>query len=90
MALVFAGSQAWQLAADVRNAGRRAVTLLPPGADPGSLRWPLVHRWIGDCGDLDSAHVVQLARVLVGSGAMRVHLVAKSVEGGHVNVRVAN
>jgi hypothetical protein len=90
MALVFAGSHAWQLAADVRDAGRRALTLLPPGAEPESLRWPPVHRWIGDCGDLDSTRVVQLARVLVGAGAMRVHLMAKGVDGGHVNVRAVD
>ena len=84
----FAGSQAWQLAEPARIAGQRAVTLLPPGAEPEAIRWPPVRCWIGDCGDLDAGRVVRLAQVLVGAGALRLHLLAKNVDGGLVNVRV--
>jgi hypothetical protein len=89
-AMVFAGSQAWQLAEHARTAGQRAVTLLPPGAEPEAMRWPPVLCWIGDCGDLDAGRVVRLAQVLVGAGALRLHLLAKNIEGGLVNVKVTS
>lgn len=88
-ALLFAGSAAWQLAEPARTNGRRAVTLLPPGADPEAMRWPPVRCWIGDCGDLDAGRVVRLAQVLAGAGALQVHLISKRVEGGGVNLKVA-
>lgn len=87
-ALVFAGTEAWALAEAARTNARRAVTLLPPGADPSSMRWPSVQSWVGDCGDLDSGNVVRLAQVLAGSGAMRVTLLSKNIEGGIVNLSV--
>lgn len=81
-ALIFAGSDAWAAAAPTRNSGRRACTLLPPGADPKSIEWPKVQNWLGDAGDLPAGDVIALARALIEGGATRVTLVAASIPEG--------
>lgn len=72
-ALIFAGPGAWQAAAPARNAGRRAVTVLPPDESPAAIRWPPVANWIGDA-DLEGAEAVALARELIAAGAQLVIL----------------
>lgn len=78
-ALIFAGSGAWSRAEATRDAGRRACTVLPPGTDPTSVRWPSIASWIGDTGDLPTADVIALARCLIDCGADRVHLIGEHI-----------
>lgn len=78
-ALIFAGSGAWSRAEATRDAGRRACTVLPPGADPAAVRWPSIACWIGDTGDLPTADVIALARCLIDCGADRVHLIGEHI-----------
>lgn len=81
-ALIFAGRTAWERAEPIRNAGRRAVTVCPPGTDPKSIEWPKVQHWLGDAGDLPAGDVIALARALIEAGATRVTLVAASIPEG--------
>lgn len=78
-ALLFAGSNAWRWADLHRVRGGRAVTVLPPGARPSAIRWPVVADWVGDAGDLPAIEVLDLVRALIESGARRVQLVASSL-----------
>jgi hypothetical protein len=78
-ALVFAGTGAWELARPIREAGRRAVTVLPHGESPSAIAWPRVRFWLGRCDDLEPGLVVGLARALIGAGAERVTLLGQNV-----------
>lgn len=78
-ALIFAGSNAWNRASEARKAGRRAVTVCPPGMDPAAIQWPAVRFWIGDTGDLPTADAIALARCLIDCGADRVHLIGEHI-----------
>lgn len=78
-AVIFAGSRAWDAAAPIRAAGRRACTLLPPGTDPAAVIWPRVSDWIGDAGDLPTEQALELARCLIDSGAARVQLIGQYI-----------
>ena len=87
--LIFAGSNAWEMAKPGRDNAKRAITVLPPGADPREMRWPPVATWMGDTGDLDAQTVVTLGRVLIGAGALYVSLRSKTVAGRGLTMRVA-
>lgn len=78
-ALLFAGSHAWRWADRHRIRGGRAVTVLPPGASPNAIRWPVIADWVGQAGDLTAIEVIDLVRALIESGARRVQLVASSL-----------
>jgi len=80
IALIFAGSGAWDAAKPARESGKRAVTALPPGDDPARIIWPRVQNWIGDCGDLDTPTSIELARCLIDSGADLVRLVGQNIK----------
>lgn len=78
-ALIFAGSGAWNRASEARKAGRRAVTVCPPGMDPAAIQWPAVRFWIGDTGDLPTADAIALARCLIDHGAELVQVVGERI-----------
>lgn len=78
-AFVHAGTGAWERANDSRSNCIRACTLLPPGTDPASIRWPSVRFWIGDTGDLPTADAIELARVLIDAGAELVQMVGRNL-----------
>lgn len=76
-AILHAGTGAWDRARPTHDAGRRAVTVLPASADPALIRWPSIRCWLGDCGDLPTAEVLELARCLIDAGAEAVHMVGE-------------
>jgi hypothetical protein len=78
-ALIFAGSDAWAAAKPTRDAGRRAVTLCPPEAHPSAIKWPSVAYWLGDVGDIDLNSAIDLGRLLIDHGAIRVTLVGEMI-----------
>ena len=79
-ALIFAGAHAWDASKPTRESGRRAVTLLPPGADPACVTWPRVQTWFGDAGDLDAPTAIELARCLIDAGADLVRMIGSNVK----------
>jgi hypothetical protein len=83
-AILCAGSQAWETAAPIREAGRRAVTVLPPGTDPAALTWPSVPRWIVASGDLEAGAALELGRLLIDAGAELIVISGERISGGMV------
>jgi hypothetical protein len=78
-ALIFAGSDAWNAAKPTRDAGRRAVTLCPPDTHPSAIQWPSVAYWLGDVGDMDLNSAIDLGRLLIDHGAIRVTFVGREI-----------
>jgi hypothetical protein len=68
------GSDAWDVAREWHD--HRLVTLCPPDADPWSFDWrclvgadPLL---LWRCGDVDGAHLMELARAILTAGVDRI------------------
>jgi len=74
-AFLHAGTGAWERATASREHCIRACTLLPPGTDPATVRWPSIRYWIGDTGDLPTTIAIELARCLIDAGSELVQLV---------------
>lgn len=79
-AIVHAGTGAWERARETHAAGRRAVTVCPPGTDPAAVCWPCVPNWIGDAADLPTEVALELARVLIDAGAELVQMVGERIK----------
>lgn len=88
-AIIHAGIGAWTRATATHQAGRRACTVLPLGADPAAIRWPSVRFWVADAGDLASADAIELARLLIDSGAELVQMVGRNLRPSLVVRRAA-
>lgn len=69
VAILHAGTGAWERAAPIREACRRAVTVMPADALANRIVWPPVRQWIADCGDLEVPDALELARCLIDCGA---------------------
>lgn len=78
-AVLFAGTHAWEAAAPTRERGARAVTVLPPGADPHSIMWPPVRWWVCDVGDVATDQALELARCLIDAGAQSVQAIGRNL-----------
>lgn len=81
-AILCAGSNAWDDAAPIREAGRRAVTVLPPGTDPAAVIWPAVPRWHVAAGDLEAGDAIKLGRLLIDYGAKLVVISGERISCG--------
>lgn len=90
VAILHAGSGAWERAAETRDAGRRACTVLPPGADPAAIVWPAVRQWIADVADLEPGAAIELGRCLIDHGAAFVVMAGDRLRGGLTLRRAGN
>lgn len=74
MAKVYAGTGAWARALDAKQTCSRACTVLPPGTSPSNVKWPPIHVWASEAGDLPTDEAIELARCLIDAGAERVYM----------------